>query len=43
MMVPFFFRCGIGKTNIFEKAGSRHDAMVNMAAGGNLQINEVVA
>lgn len=43
MMVPFFLRHGIGKTtNSFEKAGRRHDAIINMAAGGNLQINKVV-
>lgn len=44
MMVPFLLRHGTGTTtNVFEKAGRRHDALVNMASGGNLQINDIIA
>lgn len=42
MTAPYFLGHFIGKTaNIFEKADIGHDAVVNVAAGGELQRNEV--
>ena len=34
--------CIVKTVNIFGKAGTGHDAIVNMAVGGKSQINEVV-